>query len=118
MGCKVPDAQFVHSDEGEVVATVTVYGSSDDLIEIDGDISEEFSVPAYNNPTALLAFSDGTVLRITYTPDGLWRITPVTVAGEYVLHQATDEATAYSDRATLSGDITWVVLGTEIARAV
>ncbi len=99
------------------MATVTVYGSSDDLIEIDGDVREEFGVPSYNDPTALLAFSDGTVLRITYTADGFWRITPVVVASEYELRQATDEDTDYSDRATLRGDITWVVLGTEIARA-
>ena len=55
---------------------VVIEGSSDDLIEIDGDIREEF----YANDDedgSLLAFSDVTVLRIIYPDSGVWRISPV-----------------------------------------
>jgi len=38
-----------------------VYGASDDLIEIKGDIREEFS--RYDSEGDYLAFSDGTVLK-------------------------------------------------------
>ena len=59
------------------MSKITVYGASDDLIEIEGDISEEFNYP-YNadDKGVLLAFSDGTLARIKYDSGGMWRITP------------------------------------------
>lgn len=55
--------------------SVTVYGASDDLIEVSGDISEEFD--HYGDDPAELEFDDGTVLRLVYNHDGRWRITIV-----------------------------------------
>ena len=49
---------------------LTVTGYSDDLIEIEGDITEEIDVP-YNDQNGYIAFSDGTLLKVVY--DGLWR---------------------------------------------
>ena len=49
---------------------VVIEGSSDDLIEIDGDIREEF----YANDDE---DDDVTVLRIIYPDSGVWRISPV-----------------------------------------
>lgn len=51
---------------------VKVYGASDDLIEIDGDVSEEFS-PNTDSPYYLL-FNDGTQVKIEYGEDGLWHL--------------------------------------------
>jgi hypothetical protein len=99
---------------------ITVYGASDDLIEIDGDISEEFTLrndaPEVGD---LLAFSDGTILRIGYTPRGVWRITPlVRGAAELTIEQAPEnDDSNYSDRATLSG-AAWVVQGIAQARSI
>lgn len=100
--------------------TITVYGSSDDLIEIEGDIREEFYAIdiGQSDEGGLLAFSDGTVLRIAYTDDGVWRITPVhTGLCTFNIVQAVSaDDDNYSDRATLSGEtISWVVLGSKIA---
>lgn len=96
---------------------ITVYGASDDLIEVDGAIVEEFN-PRSNDPV-LLAFSDGTVLRIQYSDTGVWRIQPV-VCGrgtDLVIEQAPEDDDAnYSDRATLRADIEWVVAGDAIAK--
>lgn len=92
---------------------ITVYGAGDDLIEVDGDLSGEFTLrngaPEVGD---LLAFSDGTILRIGYTPHGIWRITPIfRGAAELTIEQATEgDETNYSDRATLSGAV-WVVHG-------
>jgi len=64
----------------------------------------------------LLAFSDGTLLRITYTAAGIWRITPV-VTGTAALHwdhiaDENDEAN-YTDRVSLVGpSLAWVAHGT------
>jgi hypothetical protein len=87
---------------------IRVEGASDDLIEIGGDISEEFYLQ--NDKGDLLAFSDGTVLRIEFGDP--WRITPI-VRGNAALTillaaEHDDEGT---DVATLDGDIAWVVHG-------
>lgn len=99
-----------------MVSTVEVYGASDDLIEINGDLTEEFTLPGSDE--ALLAFSEGTVLRIKYTPDGIWRIAPVANGmATYTITQGTDVDNDYTDRVflTLGDDIEWVVLGTDVA---
>lgn len=48
---------------------IKVYGASDDLIEIDGYIREEFY---YRNDDYYLGFSTGHLIRINY--DGDWRL--------------------------------------------
>lgn len=105
-------------DQKAEPGTLRVNGGSDDLIEIHGMISEEFK--AYGGDGYVLGFSDGTVLRIIYTPQGIWRITPVE-PGAAVLHieqapEGDDEN--YSDVAILGGHpITWVTCGTDLAQA-
>jgi hypothetical protein len=99
---------------------IEVYGSSDDLIEVEGAIREEFNYQqnGYGQPSGdLLAFSDGTVLRIEYAAGGVWRITPV-VSGssEVQIVQAPEgDEDNYSDRATVS-EARWVVQGIAMAK--
>ena len=81
---------------------VTIYGFSDDLIEVEGDLWEEFG--AYDTPKMLL-FSDGTELRIEYTAPGLWRITDVKIKSGAVVEHRSDN---YGDVLTLEGDFQWV----------
>jgi hypothetical protein len=100
---------------------ITVYGASDDLIEVEGDIDAEFQwqAPGYGQPSGnLLAFSDGTVLRIVFDGDGVWRITPVVVgtAGVGIEQAPANDESNYSDRATFKdGRIAWVVQGIDYA---
>lgn len=98
--------------------TLTIRGASDDLIELDGDISEEFGASYNNDQGDLLALSDGTVLRIVYSNSGVWRITPVARGtAELTIDQAPEgDDDRYTDIATLTGDIRWVVRGAEIAK--
>lgn len=89
--------------------TVTVYGASDDLIQIEGDLREEWCTDA-SDETRYVAFGDGTVLSVWY--DGFWRINRVaTGRASYEKREATDEDTDYSDRVTLAGDLMWVICG-------
>jgi hypothetical protein len=102
--------------------TVTLHGASDDLIELDGAIVEEFNHWHGGNPDdqgALVAFSDGTVLRIIHGPGGIWRISPVAAgAAELSIVQAPeDDDRNCSDVATLTGDIRWAVHGVAYAKA-
>ncbi|MGH3599142.1 MAG: hypothetical protein ACRDQH_02500 [Pseudonocardiaceae bacterium] len=99
--------------------SVTVYGASDDLIEVEGGIEEEFNVYDTHDPDKLLAFSDGTVLRVRLTDDEVWRIETVQAgSNDLSIVQAPEgDGDNYSDRAVLAGPIRWVVLGTEFAIA-
>lgn len=97
---------------------VTIEGSSDDLIEIGGDIYEEFGL-SNEDDGDLLAFSDGTILRIAYTQSGVWRIALVH-RGQAELNVAQapeNDDDSYTDVATLTGDIQWVVHGRDHATA-
>lgn len=93
---------------------VVVYGASDDLIEIEGDVTEEFDALAISEKKdgGLLAFSNGMIARIFYSSSGVWRI--ARVVGEFTIEQAPeDDEDNYSDRAHIPGEIQWVVLGTQ-----
>lgn len=92
---------------------ITVYGASDDLIEVEGDIREEFDIDGGGK---LFAFSDGTVIQVEWTKVGIWRITPmIKGSGELNIVQApVDDDDNYSDRATLDADIRWVVRGSDL----
>jgi hypothetical protein len=99
---------------------VEVYGASDDLIEIDGDISEEFG--AYDETDGTyLGFSDGTVLHILFDQDGVWRIKPI-VHGHggpealTITQAPVGDDRNHTDRARLSGDVRWVLRGKDLAR--
>lgn len=101
------------------MTTINIYGSSDDCIEVDGAISEEFSLQN-DEKGDLLAFSDGTVLRIAFTSEGIWRITPVKRGrGTYTkFFEATSyDDDKYSDVVNLEADWStgWVVHGIAIA---
>lgn len=102
--------------ETPATKTVRITGASDDLIEIDGDISEEFS--GNDEEGDLIAVSDGTVLRISYTRDGIWRIVPVVHgSAKLTITQAPeDDDRNYTDEAVLTGDVRWVVHGSELAQ--
>lgn len=98
---------------------ITITGHSDDLIEIDGDIREEFNYLRNDEDEgATLGFSDGTVLRITFSPTGVWRISPIAQgAAHLTIEQAVeDDEDNYTDRATLVGDVAWVVHGIAYAK--
>lgn len=99
---------------------INIYGASDDLIEIDGTSfpAEEFNVyldtPA---DSLILAVSDGTILRVRYDEDGIWRFTPVLVGSAGVSIEQGHDDRRHSDLVTLTGDdLSWVVLGTQIAK--
>jgi hypothetical protein len=97
--------------------STTIYGASDDLIEVDGAIREEFN-PSDGEPS-YLAFSNGVVLKVTYDDEGMWRIQPranahlVTV--DFAIGEDADRredgSSGYSDRATMTDPVSWVVFG-------
>jgi hypothetical protein len=101
------------------MAKITITGGSDDLIEIDGDIEEEFG--AYlkdgDDQGFLLAVSDGTLCRIVYDQDGIWRVTRLAAGSATWVKVEGDVEADRNDVVTLEGDVRWIVKGREMARA-
>ena len=92
---------------------LTVYGQSDDLVEVEGDIREEFN-PDYSDPKLILVTSNGVVLRVHYDEDGIWRITVLRGQDKVKLTQSAATEEDYSDRAVIEGDVEWVVCGNRL----
>lgn len=57
------------------MTNLILYGASDDLIELDGDLSEEFNPDAGNE--TYIGFSDGSLVAARYDAKGNWRFTIV-----------------------------------------
>jgi hypothetical protein len=97
---------------------ITIYGASDDLIEIDGAIREEFGcVLDVPGESAIIAVSDGTLLRVRYDEDGIWRFTPSVLGSSSIAIAPGMDDRLHSDRVILRGDnLTWVVLALEVAK--
>lgn len=98
---------------------IRVYGASDDLIEIEGDITEEFYLDG-TTEFMILSFSDGNVISFVYGPRGNWSAEPVFQFKNAFLTPVwefwKDNPDAYSDVVTLHNDIDWIVAGTQIVR--
>jgi hypothetical protein len=92
-------------------ATTQIYGASDDLIELRGLIEEEFSHdPGWSKDDqqdAILAFSDGTLLSLSY--DGIWRITRLVAGSCGYSHTPGSETEDTNDVVVLTGDLKWCV---------
>lgn len=95
-----------------------VYGASDDLIELKGDITEEFNHYAAgdNDEGVYLAFSDGTVLKAFYDQDGLWRLTLVFKGSLYVEKIEGNVEEDQNDVVLFKDGIKWCVCGTDLAK--
>jgi hypothetical protein len=82
--------------------TTTVYGASDDLIEVEGDVHGEVGTNIDEGPV-LLCFSDGTLIAVTYgkpTGEAVWHLVLLR-AGPLFLHIDVDssegDGSIYSD---------------------
>ena len=96
---------------------IKIYGASDDLIEIEGDIREEFNwFPDDENEKRLLAVSDGTLLRVWYDENGIWRLNRIAAGNSHFSKVEGDAVEDTPDIVELNGVvIKWVVLAEQSA---
>ena len=91
--------------------SIKICGASDDLIEMYGDIDEEFN---HNSDDPInIGFSDGTLLKMWYDDDGIWRINRIVAGAATYNHIPGSVEDDTSDVLELSGDMRWVLLGTQ-----
>lgn len=95
--------------------TTKVYGASDDLIEVKGELTGEVG---YIGPDredrdqgCLLMFSDGTLMTAKYGKAGLgvWQLTLVSQGSLFrgIVPCTDEEATPHSDVATFGAGLKW-----------
>lgn len=92
---------------------LTIYGASDDLIELDGDIREE--IGAYDSGKSKerrILTSCGVVATIKY--DGVWSVrmiaNPNNVPTGFTPNEGADSDN-YTDRLDIHADVHWVHAG-------
>ncbi len=95
------------------MSELKIFGHSDDCIEIEGDIREEWG--AYDSGNCFIPVSDGTMLSIRFDDEGIWRIVP-SIIGEgtkYENKQAVAADYDNSDIVTLTNDkpFVWIAFG-------
>lgn len=86
---------------------IKIYGASDDLIEIEGDINEEFEATPEGN---FIGLSNGTMLSVFYNGDWIIRIRQ----GEGKVWSPRDSDDEYSDVFETPDTITWAVCGNQV----
>jgi hypothetical protein len=101
---------------------LVIYGASDDLIEVEGDFTDE--IGAYGcgeTEPAYLAISDGTLLSVEYGDGGVWRFTLVRQGRANMVKEEApqDDENNYSDRITLTDPqpFEWVLFGGGLAKS-
>lgn len=90
-----------------------IYGSSDDLIEFDGDVTGEMGCYGTDDQEhgVLIICSDGTLLEVKYgkVDMGIWGIQVIKEGTLFAnIEYCTDEdATPYSDVVTFNDGLKW-----------
>ena len=104
------------------MSRIELYGHSDDLVELRGDIKEEWG--AYGEDRCYIAFSNGVLLSIEY--DGEWKIMKHAVpdSADVKVHPVgsidDQDYNSYTDLAVMETEeeINWVVKGGEVQKPV
>lgn len=91
-----------------------VSGYSDDIVYVEGDLNEEFYPEMISDPDnddLYMAFSDGTLLKVNYDEDGVWRF-QLRFPGELFIEKTEgDIGTDTNDMVTFQPGVKWCVLG-------
>lgn len=91
--------------------TTKIWGESDDLVEINGDVTGEVCAPRADQEPVLLVFDDGTQLAVGYGKPGnggVWRIDVIKKGLLFDSIAVCDDenASPYSDVVTLKDGAT------------
>lgn len=94
-------AQRNMSEGKDMSETITVYGSSDDLIEIEGATNREYD--SADSHFVLVGRGGQARLRVWYTKRGVWAIAAAPVDEDVPMLPVTLTSEGYSAKATVEG---------------
>lgn len=89
-----------------------ITGASDDLIELDGELYEEFD--AYNCENGIMAFSDGTLLNVKYDKNGIWRFAVIVKGNLYERKEEGCVNDDTNDVVTFNQGLKWCVFSKDM----
>ena len=94
---------------------IKICGWNDDLIEVEGDIEEEFNVD--NEKEYYIALSDGTCAQVYFDQAGIWRVVLITKGLRTMDYVHTYNSEDRTEELNLTGGpYKWVMLSEEIRR--
>lgn len=94
----------------------TLTGAGDDLIELEGELDEEFS--AYNCEEGAIAFSDGTLMNVKYDEDGIWRFTLIAKGSLYDHKEEGDVIEDTNDIVYFKFGLKWCVFSKNMQKVI
>lgn len=94
---------------------IKITGYSDDIIDISGDIEDEFYL---NDDEMILGCSDGTLLQCGFDSHGTFRVHLLARGSAPLTKTEGVLADDTNDVVVLDGPITWVTGGTAVARPI
>jgi len=90
---------------------ITITGYSDDIVDVEGDISEEI----YGlEDGGFLAFSDGTLIQVDYDKNGVWQFYVMAKGNLYDNKVEGSVLMETNDTVTFKSGILWIVSGKEL----
>ena len=95
--------------------TVTIYGSSDDLVEVEGDVPGCDEYGTIGDPL-FVELSNGAAFRVEYTDRGVWTVGQVAVGGSAAdgtratkePYGEGDDPEPYTETVRVTGPVEWV----------
>ncbi len=88
---------------------ITIYGLSDDLVEVEGEIGDEWGG---GDDPSFVVLSTGDRFSVTYGDRGVWVVEHVEISGEckVSIERAPEgeDPDPYTDKVTVTGPFTWV----------
>ncbi len=93
------------------MVTIKIYGASDDLVEVEGQVPGCNEYGSYSHPL-YIELSTGDVFKVEYTDAGVWEVRPEELTGKltqrFEPHGDGGDPEPYTDTVTVSGPIEWV----------
>jgi|GEM_PF-2021609 len=99
--------------------TLTIYGTPEDQIKVEGDFDEELGIYELQD-SAYLAVSGGTLLSVNLDDEEVWRIDMITIGPETVMEKEVGTAESGTDKIRLTNPVVafqWILMGSSLVSA-
>jgi len=99
--------------------TLTIYGTPEDQIKVEGDFEEELGLYEMQDST-FLAISGGTLLSVRLDEEEVWRIDKIAVGLDTGMEKEDGTSASGSDTIRLASPVAafeWILMGTSLAGA-